>query len=59
MDVKRFMRKVGLYRSFISGFSTVGEPLFCLCRENMSFFGSEKDQEFEALKKSLTKALVL
>ena len=62
-DVKTLQSFLGLasyYRRFISGFSVVANPLFCLTRKNVEFVWDAACQEaFDRLKELLTQAPVL
>ena len=51
---------VSFYRRFVPGCSTMGEPLFALCRGRTVFkWGPEQEQAFEGLTAALTRAPVL
>ncbi|KAJ8408826.1 hypothetical protein AAFF_G00246440 [Aldrovandia affinis] len=53
-DQRHFLGLASYYRRFVSGFSCIGAPLFCLLQKDRAFTWSEKCQEaFSSLLNAL------
>ena len=59
-QLRSFLGLIGYYRRFIQDFSTHAEPLYRLSKKNVPFvWGTEQEQAFSYMKKSLTSSPVL
>lgn len=58
-DVRSFLPLTGYYRKFVKGYATISKPLTNLHKKDHFRWTEETEAAFQALRKAMTKALVL